>query len=106
MATCGTALTDDHVSTIKRFARNVVLVYDGDKAGRDAADKALARFLAQDVDLRILTLPDNQDPPEFLAEHSAERFRDLAASAPEVWEYKFSVARDTSRTGHGRPAAA
>ena len=34
VATCGTALTDDHVTTIKRFARNVVLVYDGDKAGR------------------------------------------------------------------------
>ena len=94
VATCGTALTDDHVSTIKRFARNVVLVYDGDKAGRDAADKALARFLAQDVDLRILTLPNNQDPPEFLAEHSIEKFRELAATAPEVWEYKFAVARD------------
>ncbi|MCP6755902.1 toprim domain-containing protein, partial [Klebsiella pneumoniae] len=51
VATCGTALTDEHVTTIKRFARNVVLVYDGDKAGRDAADKALTRFLAQDVDL-------------------------------------------------------
>ncbi|MBL8851868.1 MAG: DNA primase [Planctomycetaceae bacterium] len=94
VATCGTALTDDHVKTIKRFARNVVLVYDGDKAGREAADKALARFLAQDVDLRILTLPHNQDPPEFLAEHSIEKFRELAAAAPEVWEYKFAVARD------------
>ncbi|MFO1093006.1 MAG: DNA primase [Planctomycetaceae bacterium] len=94
VATCGTALTDDHVTTIKRFARNVVLVYDGDKAGRDAADKALARFLAQEVDLRILTLPNNQDPPEFLAEHSIEKFRELAAAAPEVWEYKFAVARE------------
>lgn len=93
VATCGTALTDLHVTTIKRFARNVVLVYDGDKAGQDAADRALARFLAQDIDLRILTLPENQDPPEFLAEHSVERFRELAATAPEVWEYKFAAAR-------------
>ena len=94
VATCGTALTDEHVATIRRFARNVVLVYDGDKAGRDAADKALARFLAQDVDLRILTLPDGQDPPEFLTQHSAERFLELAGGAPEVWEYKFTVARE------------
>jgi len=93
VATCGTALTDQHVTTIKRFARNVVLVYDGDKAGQDAADRALARFLAQDIDLRILTLPNNQDPPEFLAEHSVNSFRELAATAPEVWEYKFSAAR-------------
>ena len=93
VATCGTALTDQHVTTIKRFARNVVLVYDGDKAGQDAADRALARFLAQDIDLRILTLPNNQDPPEFLAEHSVEKFRELTATAPEVWEYKFAAAR-------------
>jgi len=93
VATCGTALTDQHVTTIKRFARNVVLVYDGDKAGQDAADRALARFLAQDIDLRILTLPNNQDPPEFLAEHSVEKFQELAATAPEVWEYKFAAAR-------------
>jgi DNA primase len=71
----------------------VVLVYDGDDAGVRAAEKAVERFLAQDVDLRILTLPNGEDPPEFLEHHSADAFRDLAAAAPEAWEYKFRAVR-------------
>jgi DNA primase len=93
VATCGTALTDQQVATIKRFARRVVLVYDGDDAGVRAADKAVERFLAQDIDLRILTLPNGEDPAEFLEHHSADAFRELAAAAPEAWEYKFRFAR-------------
>lgn len=93
VATCGTALTDLQVTTIKRFARKVVLVYDGDDAGIDAANRAVERFLAQDIDLRILTLPDGEDPPEFLEHHSPDAFRELCASAPEAWEYKFQSCR-------------
>lgn len=93
VATCGTALTDLQVLTIKRFARQVVLVYDGDEAGQAAADKAAARFLAQDLDLRVLTLPEGQDPADYLQAHSAESFLELAAQAPAVWEYKFAAAR-------------
>ena len=93
VATCGTALTDQQVATIKRFARKVVLVYDGDDAGVLAAEKAVERFLAQDVDLRILTLPDGEDPAEFLEHHSSDAFRELAAAAPEAWEYKFRAVR-------------
>jgi DNA primase len=93
VGTLGTALTDMHVATIKRFARKVVLVYDGDGAGQSAADRAVERFLAQDVDLRILTLPGGLDPAEYLAEHSAETFQQLVDRAPEAWEYKLLAAR-------------
>ena len=57
VGTLGTALTDQHVATLRRFVPKVVLVYDGDDAGQMAAERAVERFLAQDVDLRILTLP-------------------------------------------------
>jgi DNA primase len=93
VASLGTALTDQHVATIKRFVRRVVLVYDGDQAGLDAADKAAARFLAQDVDLRVLTLPDGMDPAEYMTAHSAEAFQRLVDGAPEAWEFKFQAAR-------------
>lgn len=93
VATCGTALTDQHVTTMKRFARKIVLIFDGDDAGRMAAEKAVARFLAQDADLRILTLPAGKDPADFLSEHSADYLRELADQAPEAWEYKFQSAR-------------
>ena len=93
VASLGTALTDQHVTTIKRFVRRVCLVYDGDQAGLDAADKAAARFLAQDVDLRVLTLPEGMDPAEYMTAHSAEAFQRLVDGAPEAWEFKFQAAR-------------
>jgi DNA primase len=93
VATCGTALTDMHVTTMKRFARKIVLIFDGDDAGVDAAEKSVARFLAQDADLRILTLPAGKDPADFLAEHSADFLREQADAAPEAWNYKFESVR-------------
>ena len=91
VATLGTALTENHVGVLKRFTRKVVLVFDGDQAGRDAAEKSLPRFLSQDVDLRILTLTTAKDPADFLTEHGAEAFGALLDSAPEAWEYKLRL---------------
>ena len=93
VATLGTALTDSHVTVLKRFARKVILVFDGDDAGQGAASRAVERFLAQDVDLRILTLPGKTDPAEFLELQGAEEFNKLAEKAPEAWEFRFQAAR-------------
>ncbi len=87
VGTLGTALTETHVSILKRSASRVVLVYDGDKAGQDAAVRSVEKFLAQDVDLRILTLPDELDPDEFLDEHGRDAFERLVEQAPEAWEF-------------------
>ncbi len=89
VGTLGTALTETHVTGLKRFARKVVLVYDGDQAGQNAAERSLAKFLAQDVDLRILTLPDGMDPADYLAEHGIDAFNTLIEEAAEAWEHKF-----------------
>jgi len=91
VATLGTALTENHVGVLKRFTRKVVLVFDGDQAGRDAAEKSLPRFLSQDVDLRILTLTSEKDPADFLTAHGADAFHALLDSAPEAWEYKLRL---------------
>ena len=91
VATLGTALTEMQVTTIKRFARKVVLVYDGDEAGQNAAARAVGRFLAQDVDLRILTLPDGADPAEYVTEHGPEAFQQRIDAAPEAFDYMFDV---------------
>lgn len=91
VGTLGTALTDQHVTTLKRFARKVVLVYDGDEAGRNAAERAIERFLTQDTDLRILTLPDGQDPAEFIEARGSQAFQTLIDTAPEAWDYKFQA---------------
>lgn len=88
VGTLGTALTETHVTNLKRFARRVVLVYDGDDAGQNAAERALNKFLAQEVDLRILTLPAGLDPADFLESHGLEAFAKKIENAPEAWQHK------------------
>ncbi len=97
VGTLGTALTEAHVTNLKRFARKVVLVYDGDDAGLNAAERALTKFLAQEVDLRIMTLPAGLDPADYLAQHGAEQFARNIEEAPEAWQHKFK--RTISRYG-------
>lgn len=91
VATLGTALTDNHVAALRRFTRKVILVFDGDKAGKEAAEKSLPRFLSQDVDLRILTLTSEKDPADFLVSQGAAAFEKLLETAAEAWEYKLRL---------------
>ena len=88
LATLGTSLTETHVTMLKRFARKVVLVYDGDGAGQAAAERSLAKFLAHDVDLRVLTLPVGLDPADFLAKRGREALQSEIEQAPEALEHK------------------
>ncbi len=92
VATLGTALTETHVGFLKRFARKVVLVFDGDTAGQKAAARAIDKFLAQEVDLRILTLPEGLDPADYLNQFGLEKFQGLVDGAVEAWDRKFQLA--------------
>jgi DNA primase len=66
VASLGTALTPDQVKLVGRFARKVVVNYDGDSAGVQAAKKAIAILLGEDLEVKILVLPDGSDPDEFI----------------------------------------
>ncbi|MDB4614687.1 DNA primase [bacterium] len=88
VATLGTALTEHHVSLLKRFVRKVVIVFDADRAGKEAAEKSISKFMAEEIDLRILTLPGGQDPADYLAENGKDAFNQLVEDAPEALEYK------------------
>jgi len=66
VASLGTALTPEQVKLLARFARKVVVNYDGDNAGVQAAKKAIEILLAEDLEVKILVLPDNSDPDEFI----------------------------------------
>lgn len=88
---CGTALTQAHIDRLKRFAQRIVLMFDGDEAGQNAAEKALANFLGENIDLRVLVLPNDQDPDEFLFAHGADEFRGQIDSAAEAWDFKLQT---------------
>ena len=62
VAPLGTAMTDDQAKLLGRFTKKVVLCFDGDTAGKKAAWKALPILMAQDFDVRMILLPDGQDP--------------------------------------------
>jgi len=73
-ASLGTALTPDQVKLLGRFARKVVVNYDGDKAGVQAAKKAIEILLAEDLEVKILVLPDGADPDDFLKKSGASEY--------------------------------
>ncbi|MDA0918730.1 MAG: DNA primase [Planctomycetota bacterium] len=90
VATLGTALTELHCTRLKAFAQKVVMVYDGDDAGQNAAAKAVGMLIGQSVDLRVLTLPEGADPDDYLKQNGTEAFQNLVDKAPEAWEFRFN----------------
>lgn len=83
VASLGTALTPDQAKLVSRFARKVVVNYDGDSAGVQAAKKAIEILLAEDLEVKILVLPDGSDPDEFIRKAGVseyQRQRGLAQS--------------------------
>jgi DNA primase len=80
VATCGTALADEHFQILKNFARRIVLAYDADAAGQNAAEKFYAWERKYEIDLFVVALPPGEDPAE-LAQHDPER---LAAAVRDA----------------------
>ncbi|HEY2838463.1 MAG TPA: DNA primase, partial [Pirellulales bacterium] len=92
VAALGVAFGERHMQLLRRYADRVVLVLDGDEAGRNRTNQLLELFIAQPVDLRILTLPDQLDPCDFLLSRGAEAFEQLLAGATDALEHKFRLA--------------
>jgi DNA primase len=66
VASLGTAFTEQQSKLLGRFARKVVVNYDGDKAGVKAARRAIETLLAEDFEIKVLVLPDGQDPDDYI----------------------------------------
>ncbi len=93
VAVLGTALGEGHIRILKRFADRIILVLDGDEAGQRRANEVLGLFVAQQVDLGILTLPEGSDPCEFLLNNGAEAFRELIEKRTvDALDHAFRVA--------------
>ncbi|MDR1479178.1 MAG: DNA primase [Planctomycetaceae bacterium] len=90
VAVLGTALGIEHIRILKRYTDKMILVLDGDDAGRKRAEQVMGFFVAQGVDLSILTLPDGNDPCEFLLKNGSQSFEQLLKSeAVDVLEHAF-----------------
>lgn len=85
IASLGTALTPEQAKLLGRFARKVVVNYDGDRAGIQAAKKAIQTLLAEDIEVKVLVLPDNADPDEFIRKFGGSEYhRRRGESLPHI----------------------
>lgn len=90
VATLGTALTLDHVKLIERFARKkIICMFDGDAAGQMAAERAIRYIDKTKAELVCVTLPNNQDPAEFLAVHPADDLQKILDAARPLMDFVF-----------------
>ncbi len=75
VASSGTALTDDQIRLIHRLTENITVVYDGDAAGIKASQRGIDMLLSQGMNVRLLLLPDGDDPDSFARKHNAEEYQ-------------------------------
>jgi DNA primase len=95
VASLGTALTSDHVRILKGYATRMVLVFDSDTAGISAAKRSIKIFLQEGVDIRILVLPDGNDPDSYVLKKGREAFNELASKAKTIMQFLLHVSMNT-----------
>lgn len=107
VASLGTALTPEQVKLLARFARKVVVNYDGDRAGVQAAKKAIETLLAEDLEVKVLVLPDNADPDEFIRRSGANEYQRRRGEAQSHIQFVIDQAvRDRKLTNPAEKEAA
>ena len=93
----GTAFTDEHVRMLKRVANQAVLVYDDDAAGHKATIRSAGMLLAAEIPVRVVSLPDGDDPDSFLRTKGAEAFRALLEKGESIISFQCRVERAKER---------
>ena len=76
VANSGTALSNYQIRLLRRFTQNITLLYDGDEAGIHAAMRGTDMLLAEGMNIKVLLLPDGDDPDSFARKHTAQEFKD------------------------------
>jgi len=98
VAPMGTAFTEAHAKLLKRFAQKVVLLFDGDKAGRKAVREAHTVVGKAGLEAHVVALPQGADPDSFLREQGEESLRIRIVSAPTIIEYLIDDAAASSES--------
>jgi DNA primase len=95
IAACGTAINEEHVKTLKKYGiSKITLLFDGDQAGKNAAEKTAKLFLTRELDSQIVILPEGLDPDDYFKKHSIQEFQKLINEASPDFEFLSKKARD------------
>ncbi|CAG1066691.1 DNA primase [uncultured bacterium] len=93
VATMGTALTTDHIRTLKGYTSSIYALFDSDDAGKKAALRGLNLFLNEDISCRAVLLSQGKDPDEFLKLAGPDALREAIVDAPTLMEFYLSTLR-------------
>jgi len=104
VATLGTSFTTGHGRIMRRYAKKIILVFDSDVAGIEAANRALEVCLSQRIDIKIASIPEGKDPCDFILNSGKEAFEQLLDDAVDVLQFKWDrlldkFAKDDTLTG-------
>jgi DNA primase len=100
----GTALTPAHARILKRYVEEVVLCFDADNAGQNAATRSLDPLLAAGLSIRVASIPNGKDPDDFIKQNGADAFREIINNSEGFfdWHLKRLCATNDPRTDKGR----
>jgi DNA primase len=90
VATLGTSFTAGHARILRRYAKKVVLLFDSDTAGLEAANRALGVALGSHIDIAIASVPQGKDPCDFLLAQGKEPFAKIIDDATDVFTFKWA----------------
>lgn len=92
VSSSGTALTPEQIRLIKRLTPNVILLYDGDKAGIQASFRGIDLILEQELNVKVLLLPEGEDPDSFAQKHTSEEIQEyIKENATDFIRFKSNV---------------
>ena len=88
VASLGTAITKEHAMLLRKLSNNIVLCFDGDSAGEKATNSALEELAKLGIEPKIVRLPDNLDPDEYILKNGKDNFSELINNPLNIMEYK------------------
>ncbi len=86
VAPLGTSLTEYHAKLISRYAEEVILLFDGDEAGRKAVKRAVPNLLKEDLRVKVFYLPDGEDADTYIRKTDMHEFKKRIESLPDIFE--------------------
>lgn len=98
VAVSGTALTDDHATELRKYAKTIVMAYDGDSAGISAAKRAGYILLRNDLEPKVVSVPEGIDPDDWVKNEGLEPFKDAVKSAEGL--ISFHAVKFTGNLNH------
>ncbi len=88
VASSGTALTEEQLQLLGRYSKTLILVYDADSAGSDATMRGVDLALEQDFDVRVVRLPEGEDPDTYVNKFGAKEFRKIVGESTSFLDFK------------------